>query len=89
MLDVGLLHHLEELPRVGGERFDVPPLAFGVDGIEREGRFTRSADAGNDRQGIVRDFKINILEIVDPDTMNNDALIPCEVRCCSHKPTII
>ena len=32
---VGLFHALQELARVGGERFDVAALAFGVDGVER------------------------------------------------------
>jgi hypothetical protein len=36
VLDVGLLHHLEELPRVGREALDVAPLALGVDRVERE-----------------------------------------------------
>ena len=33
---VRLLHHLEELPRVGGERLDVAALALGVDRVEGE-----------------------------------------------------
>ena len=36
MLDVGLLHHLEELARVGAEALDVAALALGIDGVERE-----------------------------------------------------
>ena len=33
-VDVGLLHHLQELARVRGERLDVAALALGVDGVE-------------------------------------------------------
>ena len=36
MLDVRLLHHLEELACVGAKALDVAPLAFGVDRVERE-----------------------------------------------------
>ena len=36
MLDVRLLHHLEELAGVGREALDVAALAFGVDGVEGE-----------------------------------------------------
>ena len=36
MVDVGLLHHLEELARIGAERLDVAALALGVDGVEGE-----------------------------------------------------
>ncbi len=35
MLDVGLLHHLEELARIGAEALDVAPLPLGIDRIER------------------------------------------------------
>jgi hypothetical protein len=33
-IDVGLWHLLEKLARIGGQRFDVPALAFGVDRVE-------------------------------------------------------
>ena len=46
-VDVRLLHPLEELPRVGRQRLDVAPLAFGVDGVEGERRLARPADAGD------------------------------------------
>ena len=36
LVDVGLLHAFEKLARVGRHRFDVPPLPFGIDGIEDE-----------------------------------------------------
>ncbi len=35
-VDFGPFHLIEELSRVGGERFDVAALAFGVDGVEGE-----------------------------------------------------
>ena len=35
-VDVRLLHPLEKLAGVGGERLDIPPLPFGVDGVEGE-----------------------------------------------------
>ena len=36
MIDIRLLHQAEELPGIGGERFDVPPLPFRIDSIEGE-----------------------------------------------------
>ena len=44
-VDVGLLHHLQELARVGGERLDVAALALGVDRVEGERRLARSPRA--------------------------------------------
>ena len=39
VLVLWLLHLAEELPRIGGQTFDVSTLAFGVEGIEGEGGF--------------------------------------------------
>ncbi len=36
VVDVGLLHHVEELTRIGRERLDIAPLALGIDGVEGE-----------------------------------------------------
>ena len=38
---VGFVHSLKELARVSREALDVPALALGVDGVEREARFAR------------------------------------------------
>ena len=61
---VGLVHAVEKLARVGGKTFDVAALAFGVEDVERQRRFARTADAGDDRQRVQRNLEIEILEIV-------------------------
>ena len=63
-IDVRLLHPLEELPRIGRQRLDVPPLSFGVDRVEGQRRLPRSADAGNDDQLAGRKRDVDILEVV-------------------------
>ncbi len=64
MLDVGLLHHLEELAGVGGEALDVAALSFGIDGVEGEARLARAGQAGDDRQALARDVDVDALEVV-------------------------
>ena len=63
-VDVGALHLVEKLARVGRKRFDVAPLAFGVNRIESERGFAGAAEPRNDRQGIARNFDVNILQVV-------------------------
>ena len=41
-VDVRLLHPLQELARVGRQRFDVAPLPFGIDRVEGQRRLARS-----------------------------------------------
>ena len=64
MFDIGLLHHLEELPGIGRQALDVTPLTLRVDGVEREGGFTRPRKAGDDRQRVARNLDVHALEIV-------------------------
>ena len=77
-VDVRLLHPLEELAGVGGERLDVAALPFGVDGVEGERRLARPADAGEDDQLPVRQRQIDALQVVgagaadDEDTVRDD-----------------
>ena len=71
-VDIGFFDALEELPGVGGERFDIAALAFGVDGVEGEAGFSRSGDAGNHSYGVVGDLEADIFEIVDARARNRD-----------------
>ncbi len=45
VIDVRLLHHLEELARVGRKAFHVAPLALGIDGVEGERRLAGALKA--------------------------------------------
>ena len=57
VVDVGLFHHRQELPRIGRQRFDVAALAFRVQRIERQRRLSGPGQAGDDdslSRGIVR-----------------------------------
>ena len=49
-VDPRLVHAIEELPHVRREGFDVTPLAFRVDRVEGEARFSAPARAGDDGQ---------------------------------------
>src|SRR5690606_37526201 len=64
VLDVRLLHHLEELARVGAEALDVAALAFGVDRVEREAAFARARQPGDHDQRVARQIDVDALEVV-------------------------
>ena len=63
-VDVGLLHHLQELARVRGERLDVPALALGVDRVERERRLPRAGEARHAHERVPRDADGDVLQVV-------------------------
>ena len=64
-IDVGLLHLLEKLPRVGRERLDVAALPLGVDRVEGERRLTRAGQAGDDRQLVARNIDVDIAKVMN------------------------
>ncbi len=64
LVDVGLLHHLQELARIGRQRLDVAPLSLGVDGVEGERGFARAGQPREHHELVARDFEIDVLEIV-------------------------
>ena len=72
LVDVRLLHHLQELARIGRQRFDVAALALGVDGVEGERGLSRAGQAGEHDQFVARDFQVHILEVVLARTANGD-----------------
>ena len=74
-IDVGLLHALEELPRVRRERLDVAPLSLGVDRVEGERRLARAGRPGDDGEGAPRDLEVEAFEIVLPRAADDDAIL--------------
>src|SRR5437016_13782570 len=63
-VDFGALHLVKELAGVGGERFDVAALAFGVDGVESERGLTRTGEPRDDRKGVPRNFDADVFQVV-------------------------
>ena len=64
VVDVGLVHPLEELASIGTEALDITPLAFRVDGIESERGFPGSRRPAEDDQASSREVEIDVLQVV-------------------------
>ena len=74
-IDVGLLHLLEELARVRGQRLDVPALTFGIDRVEGERRFAGSRQARDHHELVARDVDVDVLEVVDSRSADRDPVV--------------
>ena len=66
------LHLVEELPRVGGKRFDVAALALGVNGVKRERGFAGAGKPGDDGQRVARNFQADVFQVVLARAANDD-----------------
>ena len=64
LVDVRLLHHLQELPRVSREAFHIAALALGIDGVEGERGFARAGQACEHHEPVARDVEVDIFKIV-------------------------
>jgi hypothetical protein len=65
-VDIGLLHHLQELPGVGRERLDVAALPLGVDRVEGKARLPGPGQAGDADQRVPGQPDGDVLEVVLP-----------------------
>src|SRR5262249_12016503 len=63
-VDVRLLHHLQELPRVGTEALDVPALPLGVDRVEGKARLPGAREPGDADERVPREPDGDVLEVV-------------------------
>ena len=72
VVDIGLFHHGQELPRVGRQGLDVAPLSFGVERVERERRLARARQAGHHHQFVARDVEVDVLEVVGARAAHGD-----------------
>jgi len=72
MLDIRLLHHLQKLARISGERFDVAALPLGINGIESEAGLAGAGQARNDDELVARQVDIDALEIMVARTAHLD-----------------
>ena len=64
LVDVRLLHHLQELPRVSRQALDVAALALGIDGVEGKRGFAGAGQPGEHHKLVAGNIEIDILEVV-------------------------
>ncbi len=64
LVDVGLLHHFQELARIGRKQLDIAALALGVDRVEGERGLAGAGEAGENDELVARDRQIDVLQIV-------------------------
>src|SRR5690606_4886519 len=84
VVDVRLLHHAEELPRIGRQGLDVAPLSFRVDGVARQRRLAGPGQAGAHDQLVARQVEVDVLEVVCPRAADLDGIHQCGGLCGSE-----
>ncbi len=74
MGDLGPSELAQELAGVGGERFEVAPLGFPEDDVERQGGLSGAGHAGDDGDPAARDVDVDPPEVVLGRPLDDDAV---------------
>ena len=69
---VGLVESTHELPRIRTQALHISALAFSIQGVERQGRLTRTREAGDDHQFVLRDLQTDAFQVVDLRVADGD-----------------
>ena len=75
MVHIGLAGHVQKLPRIGRQAFDIAPLPFGIDGIKGQAGLAGPRQPGNHHKLIARDIHIHALQIVFARAAHLDELL--------------
>src|SRR5262249_4525409 len=67
-IDLGLVHAVQELPRVRREGLDVPPLSFGKESVESERALARTTQPSDDNELVQWQVQVKVLQIIVANT---------------------
>src|SRR5947209_4020786 len=70
MIDIWLLHFVQELTSVGGQRFNVTTLSFSKNGIKGKATFARARKPSDDDDFVTGYSYIDVFQIVFTSTTN-------------------
>ena len=72
MIHIGLVHHIKELTRIGGQAFDVAPLSFSIDRVKREAGFAGTGQPRDHHKFVAWNINVDILEVMFARTAHFD-----------------
>ena len=74
-VDIGLVHQLQKLARVGGQAFHIPALTFGIQRVKSQAGLAGTAQTGDHHQLVARNIQVYILQVVGARTPDADGLL--------------
>ena len=71
---IGLVHELQELPRIGAQALDVTALALGIQRVKRQAGFARARQPGDHHQLVAWQVQVNVFQVVGACATDMDVL---------------
>ena len=81
-IHIRLVHLAQELPGIGGQAFHIPPLTFGINGVESQAGFSGAGQAGEYHQFVSGDGQVNVLQVVFSGTLNDQLIVHIISSAC-------
>ncbi|EEZ72416.1 hypothetical protein NEICINOT_03347 [Neisseria cinerea ATCC 14685] len=74
-IDVGFVHHLQKLPRIGGQALDITPLPFGIQRVKRQRRLATARQPCDHYQLVARNVQIDVFQIMRARASDADGVV--------------
>ena len=75
LVNIGLLHLPQKLPRIAGQAFHIAPLSLGINGIERQRAFARPGQPRKHNKLVARDGQADIAQVMLSCAANDDLVV--------------
>src|SRR6266404_9162239 len=75
VINIWLLHFIQELARIGRQGLDIAALSFGKNGIKGQAALARAGKTRNDHQLVARNSHIDVFQVVFAGTTNNNFVL--------------
>lgn len=72
---IGLVHHLQKLPRIGGQALDITPLPFGIQRVKRQRRLAAARQPGYHHQLVAWNVQIDVFQIMRARAADADGVV--------------
>ncbi len=75
MVNIGLLHFVQKLTGIGGQRLNVPALTFSKYSIEGKAAFARTRKPGDNNKFVTGYDNIDVFQIMLAGATNNNVVL--------------
>ena len=74
-IDIGFVHHLQKLPSIGGQAFDITPLPFGILRVKRQRRLAAARQTRYHHQLVAWNVQIDVFQIMRARAADADGVV--------------
>ena len=74
-IHIGLVHHLQKLPRIRRQALHITPLSLGIQRVKRQRRFAAARQTRYHHQLVARNVQIDVFQIMRARAADADGVV--------------